>query len=400
MKYLKYFPLVSEYDTYINGEPIFPNVSFVDENGQVYFNTGGGKLDPALLEIAGTAIVFDTQASQLITVAGEDYNVTDYPQDKYIPVGVVIMPASHSEDGNARMMSCKLMGVKTDANGTVTYGSYDASNIAEFDNYGGIAWASPTYSVATGATTALINYYSNTATPFPVVTSQPAAYVDGSGVINPYQVNTENTGLFYYTNMPLSDAVAGMLGVSWIADGETGNGWNAMSGGESQVMPSPYLADGKPNTAMRVSGTSMGIVHGSYTSNMVNRYVDATNENNRFDIFAATRAYSTSGTKSGDWYVPSTLELAYFSAKMKEIYSTMNKLNPNFDESFDSLLAAQGFDESYLEPGTDINYLASWASALYSSSRAWYGALPISSDSGTVTNYFDYFGFAVAPVRN
>lgn len=358
-------------------------------------------LDPNLLDIAGTAIVYDTNKSKLMTIAGEDYNTTDYPQDLYTPVGVVIMPASHSEDGMARMMSCKLMGTKTADDGTVSYGSYDASNMAEFDNNGGIAWASPTFSVATGATTALINYYSSTATPFPVITSQPAAYVDGSGVINPYQVNTENTGVFYYTNMPLSEAVAGMLGTSWIADGETGNGWNAMSGGESQVMPSPYLADGKPNTAMRVSGTSMGIVHGSYASNMVNRYVDATNENNRFDIFAATRAYSTSGTKSGDWYVPSSLELAYFSAKMKEIYSTMNKLNPNFDESFDSLLASQGFGESYLEPGTDINYLASWASTLYFSSIAWYGQLPVRSDYSDVYVDNGYFCvFAVAPVRN
>lgn len=399
MDYLKLFENVSEYDAYINGDPLLPNVSFVNENGTVYYNKLGGKLDPALLDIAGTAIVYDTRISQLITVAGEDYNTEDYPHSEFPPVGVVIMPASHTEDGMARMMSCKLMGVKTNDDGSLTYGSYDASNMAEYDNNGGIAWASPTQSVATGATSALISYYTGKTTEFPVFTSQPAAYIGDNGVADPYQVNTGSDGLFYYTDMPLSETVASMMGASWVADGDTGKGWNVMSGQESALMPSPYNSDGTPNTAMRVPGSSMGLVHGRMASDMVKSYVANSTENNRFDIFAAADAYATDGTVQGDWYVPSSLELAYFSARMKSIYSTMNKLNPNFDESFDSLLASQGMGESYLEPGTDLNYLASWASALYSASYAWYGGLPVNSGIDSVSND-GYSGFAVAPVRN
>lgn len=391
MKYIKHFPLVSGYDAYINGEPIFPNVSFVDENGQVYFNTGGGKLDPALLEIAGTAIVYDTKASQLITVAGEDYNVTDYPQDKYIPVGVVIMPASHSEDGMARMMSCKLMGVKTAADGSVTYGSYDASNYAEYlgeDFSNGIAWASPDYSTATGATSALLSAKPD----FPVTNTNPS--IDGG-----------TSGVFYYTDMNNSDVIPMLLQKNYLSDGNGGGWWAGSEGATveamaAQLMPSPYTENGSINTALRVAGTSMANTHGKAASDMVLDF--AKTSGHRFDIFAAANAYVTSGTKSGDWYVPSPLELAYFSAKMTSIYSTMNKLNPQFDEVFDAILTMQGAGD-YSAPDNDTRYLASWSSTLYSSSDSWNGELPFLTNSYDVNNadyYGSSYGFAVAPVRN
>lgn len=398
MRYLKLFNFVNEYNEYIKGEGVLlPNVSYVTEEDSVYFNAlkSIGGLDPALLEVAGTAIVYDVDASQLITIAGDDYDSTTYPQDKYVPVGVVIMPASHSEDGMARMMSCKMLGVKTSDNGTVSYGSFDADDVSEYDNMGSIAWASPDSTVAVASTVSLL-----TAKPqFPISQTQPSAVVDSNtGVINPYQTDTNGVGIVYYTDMMFSEEMASMLGTSWIPDGDGEYGWNGFEGGESVCMPSPYNSDGTPNIGMRVSGSSMGIVHGSIASNMVNDFMDSTNGYHRFDVFTSARQYSTSGTNVGDWYVPSPLELAYFSARMKKIYSTMNKMNPKFDEVFDNFLVSQGLDSSYLESGKDINYLASWSSTLYSESGAWIGGLPIRSFIDDV--YYDVFAFAVAPVRN
>ena len=392
MKYLKLFETEVEYSDYKNSSDfILPNVSYVMGNEVVFFNPSnsesGGQLDPILLDIAGTAIVYDVDNSSLMTIAGDDYNTTDYPQNKYEPVGVVIMPASHTEDGNARMMSCKLMGVKTADDGTITYGSYDASNYAEYigeDFSGGIAWASPVYSAATGATQALLQAYPD----FPLATTIPS--IDGG-----------TSGSLYYTDMDDSEIISMMMSANYLSDGN-GGGWWADQGGTtveeaaSELMPSPYTTDGAINAALRAEGTTMEVVHGRTASDMVLDF--AKTSGNRFDIFAAVDAYSTSGTKSGDWYVPSPLELAYFSAKIKGIYSTMNKLNPQFDEVFDAILSQQGVGD-YSAPDNDTRYLASWSSSLCSSSAAWGGGLPLNVADSSVGNGLNY-GFAVAPVRN
>ena len=383
---LKLFQTISEYEEYIGNEPILPNVSCVRESGVYYtpkVTVENKGLDPVLLDIAGTAIVYDVDNSSLMTIAGDDYNIEDYPQNKYEPVGVIIMPSSHTEDGYARMMSCKLMGVKTADDGTITYGSYDNSNVEEFDNEGGIAWANPVYSAATGATQALLQAYPD----FPLATTIPS--IDGG-----------TSGVLFYTDMDDSEIIPMMLSANYLSDGN-GGGWWADQGDTtveevaSELMPSPYTTDGAINAALRTEGTSMAVIHGRTASDMVLDFTKTSG--NRFDIFAAVDAYSTSGTKSGDWYVPSPLELAYFCAKMKGIYSTMNKLNPQFDEVFDALLSQQTGGD-YSAPDNDTRYLASWSSSLYSSSYAWVGVLPIYVGGDYVNDNF--YGFAVAPVRN
>lgn len=374
MKYLKLFDIISNYNEYIKNDPLLPNVSLISETNEIFYS--GLKLDPALLEIAGTAIVYDTAASSLMTVAGDEYNTTDYPQDVYTPVGVIIMPASHSEDGYARMMSCKLMGVKTLSDGTLTYGSYDASNMSEFDNNGGIGWAvSDDQNSSAAAVNGLLARHSD----FPVTIASPSISVGTNGV-------------FHYTNMDITNTIVGSLfSTTWIPDGDTGYGWNQSVSGDN-LMPSPYDSNGGINQNIRVQGTCMDVVHGSVASNMVYDYIDNTTENNRFDLFEAARAYSTDGTNKGSWYVPSPLELVYLSARMVEIYSTMNKLNPNFDETFDILLGMT-------DASVDSNYLISWSSSLMSQSHSWGCSIPVSMDNYLV-ELRNFVCFVVAPVRN
>lgn len=391
MVYLKKFNQFSEYENYINSsDVVLPNVSYIEIDGIVMYNPLGGG-DDELLEIAGTAIVYDTNTSKLKPIAGEEYNTTDYPQDIYVPVGVVIMPASHTEDGLARMMSLKLMGVKTLDDGSITYGSYDATNMTDYNNMGSIAYANPDYNTATDATEGLINYYADKTEKFPV--TQNSVSISYNDSPNPYELGG-NKGVLYYTNVDITDTMGSMLGSMWIPDGDTGNGWNSIVGpiDESNYinfMPSPYNADGTPNMNIRAVDTNMEMVHGKKASDMVLEY--AANSGNKFDIFEATNNYSTDGTNQGDWYVPSPLELSYFSARMKEIYSTINKMNPNFDEVFDTSLGAK--------EGIDLNYLGSWSSTLFSSSHAWVSILPVICFSNFGVNG-NLCVFGVSPVRN
>ena len=357
----------------------------------MYTSNKSNDLDPALLDVAGTAIVFDTTKQKLCAIAGEEYNTTDYPQDVYEPVGVVIMPASHTEDGLARMMSLKLMGVKTDGD-EVIYGACDASNASEYNN-GDISWANPDTSNVDNLISWVLSNYSNDPRVNSIITniSPSISYTDTTP--NPYSVGGEN-GMLYYTNVNDDNKFAQLNDVSFIEDTDNpGYGWydvneNGVPTVYDVAMPSPYLKDGSANEAMRVSGTTMGITHGSVVSDIVNQYAEISGE--RFDIFAATKAYSTNGTQKGDWYVPSPLELAYLAARMKEIYSTINKMNPNFDEYFDNML---GLDESM-----EGIVFASWSSILYSSSSAWDAFLPI--DMNNVSVNLNFYVFGVAPIRN
>ena len=330
----------------------------------------GCVLCPELLEIAGTAIVYNTNTSKLCAIAGEAYNTMDYPQDIYEPVGVVIMPASHTEDGIARMVSLKMMGVKTLDDGSITYGAYDGSNVSEFDNGGRIAWTSPNMDECVDIFEGLYN-----TNLLPSLSKQPS--VSSS---NPYEIKGNN-GYVYYTNYKIENSQT-----SWVGDEQNeGHGWNVPTMLSNQVssilMPSPYLSDGTPNIAMRVTGTSMGIIHGKEVSNIVNEYSDKNGK--RFDVFKSAKEYSTNGTKSGDWYVPSTLELSYLCAKAYEINTTLFKMNP------------------YIIDCADGNIFTCWTSIIRGYGDAWKSTLP-------VMNFFLFDPedlstgqcFAVAPITN
>ena len=380
MKYLKYFNNTSEYNTFVESEEyILPNLSLISTD-VVYTSC----LDPRLLNKAGTAIVYNTLVNQLMTIDGTQYNSNKWPQDKYIPVGVIVMPASHSSDGFARMMSTKFLGLKSTGSNTATHSSFDASNILEFEFNGMIPWASLDANESTNAVNSLIEYYENKGLDFPVCNKMPYAN-DG----DPYTVggiSTESAPVMY-TNLP-NNFMNNLLQKTWTShDGE--NGWNLSSGDIKGI--SPYNPDGTVNFNMRAPGTVMEFVHGDVPTKMINDYVDATASHNIFFAFDSVKTYQTQGTNRGDWYVPSVLECAYIAAKMKEIYATMNKLNPNFDETFDLLLNADNSSES--------NYLENWTSILHSNEYVWNANTPYGYNIGN-TGAYGLFLFALAPVRN
>lgn len=109
------------------------------------------------------------------------------------------MPASHSSDGFARMMSTKFLGLKSTGSNTATHSSFDASNILEFEFNGMIPWASLDANESTNAVNSLIEYYENKGLDFPVCNKMPYAN-DG----DPYTVggiSTESAPVMY-TNLP------------------------------------------------------------------------------------------------------------------------------------------------------------------------------------------------------
>lgn len=343
MKYLKNFITPSQYNTFLLNDIELPNVSYIVDTDEVKYNPFSLLTDEELLDKAGTAIVFDTINQKLKPIDGLSYNTTDYPQDIYEPVGVVVMPASHTEDGYARMCSLKYMGVKTDDEGNVTYGAYDESN-KKSEKYSGCAWfTTDDYNESKNILNNIVEYFNEKNVNFfnvenpriPIISYDE---INGPDIYNTKLYEQDYDGFINFTNINLEGVEHHNNDIVWIPYKNTEYGWNA-GGNYTEIETayyglagSPYNANGTPNLNIRDGVNKM--VHGDKMSNMIYEYIDNITVNERLDLFNASKLYYTAGTNQKEWYIPSMLELAYFGARAKEIYFTIKKMNPYFFESY------------------------------------------------------------------
>ena len=97
-KYLKLFETQQGYDTYINGSPDLPNVSYIEENQGVGY-TPYVPFVPPILPI-GTVCYYNTSASHLKFCSVSEYNSANGPA-----VGLVVVPNNCTPDETVRIMS-------------------------------------------------------------------------------------------------------------------------------------------------------------------------------------------------------------------------------------------------------------------------------------------------------
>ena len=104
-KYIKLFSTQQEYNTYINGTPDLPNVSYIKENQGVGY-TPAPPPAPPILPI-GTVCYYNNAASHLKFCSVSEYNSANGPA-----VGVVVVPNNCTPDGSVRILA--LSGVNWD----------------------------------------------------------------------------------------------------------------------------------------------------------------------------------------------------------------------------------------------------------------------------------------------
>lgn len=362
MKHLTIFNSLDHYNE-VKNSLVLPNVSIIRGDNKIHY-----------LQKTNDTQTTEAQPGDIVYYANGKknwINPDNWTDSLGTPIGVVVIPTSHCENGeNGIMMSLANMSLKTPEQGTL-------SN--ENDEAGFIRWGNP------NADLAMPNYNL-----VPIVDPEDGTstglggdgymQTDFRGKVYDYdgaESEEEATCMYeydfsngYYVR---KDYMRDSVDDEWQLD------WDSSENGVT-VVASPYLADGSKNPNFQVEGTAFENINGMENQQVI---MDACTQGaegviaNEYGVghYPAARACSrfhTEGTNSGDWYLPSIGEIAYLWARITKIAHAI------------SVLGNKAVMFKYFP-----NYTWLWSSTECSQSRAW-GL----STSGGYTNdtYKDYGG--------
>ena len=258
------------------------------------------------------------------TVAGDICIVCNSTSDKYFiepdtislinseeftPIGVVVVPASHTDDGTARVMSLSAMD----------YNNPDRGN---FEENLTMAWGGSGYDIPN------LPYLIRT----PYIATSPSALTASEQSIVGWQPTTN-----YYTAIP-SD---------YLTSNQNPYDTNSYYGDtEYDCAPSPYLQDGSRNElyhSTENTGNILADMNGKSNTEKIlsvdnssstdwQTAATITNTGRTETIHPAAQCcwrYHTIGTTQGDWYLPASGELGYLGSRFKAINSSIQKIADN-----------------------------------------------------------------------
>ena len=303
-----------KYDNDISAQEtaVFPRVSSSESEENLRYSMKYKESD----FVAGDIVVWDGEQKRVIAQEGF------FLSDKYTPIGVIVIPASHMDDGRARMMATRWMSCDDPENGSITYKT--------------MVWGTDT------DLTGLTNF-----TQVPVI----ARYDDeGAGGVTaltePQAIYTATTSAFLPSDYPswTGETNPEDPGTRWR---QSNTYWN--DSGETVLdannlyAPSPYVADGTPNPLYRATSYSGGSLNnplsyfdGRHQSDVIleargtkdySSWKPTSDTPEDFPAVSCCDMYHTVGTSQGDWYLPSQAEMGYIVVRLNDINKAMTKVN-------------------------------------------------------------------------
>ena len=256
---------------------------------------------------AGDICLVNNNTLEKLIIPADNYTLESYPADSYTPIGIVVVPNTHTDDGTARVMSLASMDYnnpevgRTDDHVIMYWGGY-GSDISTLDNKTANPYITNTSYAGIGSTQQLVGWYNSTGSA-PEMSSD---YYDNS-YPNPFDKGTCFGKDF------------SMLAPSPYL---TGGGKNEIY--HSTANPNNRYADmdGKSNTEKILAVDNDGSTNWQTASTITNTDTTET-------IHPAAQCcwrYHTIGTNQGDWYLPSAGELGYLCARWKAINNSIDKL--------------------------------------------------------------------------
>lgn len=321
-------------------------VALEKQENKIYTKKQGPQLHDA--SIVGDIVMYDKQGAKIVHCKPSEYSQETYPDSQYTPIGIVIIPSSHTDDGKDVIMSLAVMSAQTPDEGVTDV------NILESQTSSGDVL------LRFGGQGRQLNSFSKNGK-MPYIAFCPKgedSVVSEFGevqfdVISEDMSFEDNYRACIYSNNQLKD----------IANpNNTNEGYYTMSinsaktGAKVLLIPSPYTnngdknpeyfklpEDGGNNILADFNGLEINkkyleqIVDGEEwkTSPTINNEIDTQN----FPYIQCCWRYHTDGTNQGDWYVPSAGEVGYICAKFAEIqngYAKMKEANKTFIDLMDT----------------------------------------------------------------
>ena len=314
---------------------------------------------PIESSLAADICIVDNGGNKYI-VDGTTYSTDLFPLEQYTPIGVVVVPASHTDDGTARVMSLAAMNCNTPDVGSteghtnIYWGGY-GSDISTLDNKTVYPCISTDLREVTAETQTIVEW-SN-------INSYPC-YLP-SDYFNSYP-NPYDEGTYYRTGTTSSTYHAGPS--PYLTGGLKNEIYHDTSNTASVLAD----MDGKSNTEKILAVDNGGSTDWQTASTI-------TNADRTETIHPAAQCswrYHTVGTNQGDWYLPSAGELGYLASRWKVINNSIDKLVSSGVEAL--VLPVNGYW---------------WSSTEYSSDYAVY--LSFYSDYAGLYNYNKNLNFYV-----
>ena len=293
--------------------------SYVYENKQSYIK---------ISDMADIAL-WDNTENKIVMCHGWDYKLTNYPMERYMPVGIEVIPQSHMDDGHARIISLHDMS----SNFPMTGSNSEALKWGLGGNeIEGLEYKTYVPSIKETGTTEFaqeqtIAYWEtampNTNGPFPsdLYGVFPNPYTDKQGYIeydpsasyfpSPFDAEMNKNPIFFTEN-PDSGNPSMLLDF----DGKTHTA-NILKkldenlGGKFDWRNAEYI----PNQV----GSDSGI---TFTYNDI---APAAQCCYRYCLFESLRDNPTIG--EGQWYLPTIGELIYAFARCKAINNSIKQIN-------------------------------------------------------------------------
>lgn len=286
--------------------------------------------------VAADILMYDKEQSRKF-ILKSDTDFSEYPADRYVPIGVVVVPGSHNVygDGSCGVMSLKPMNCSTPS---------------------------------TGGTSEQYMFWGEYGT-------------DISALSNLIQVPTGNTS----NGIPTDQTSEAYLPSDKFSDKQCAHDTDAFYGSSnsSKYIPSPYLTDGSRNpgyyqTSSPSSSSNaladfdgIGNTEKIITQRGAKDYNSWTpGESIEADYPAASCCdmFHTEGTSQGDWYLPACGELGYIMPPFNKINDAIGKMRTAYGSSVG------------VELSTNDGY---WSSTEYSSNVARI----VLTDGGDVDSY-------------
>ena len=295
--------------------------------------------------VAGDIVLWDGEKK---VVASQDG--FSLPTSGYTPIGVVVIPASHMEDGQARMMATRWMSCEDPENGSV---------VLDHPEY--MFWGTST------SLTGLTNYNQ-----VPVIARYDDDSVGGKvELTTPQEIYTSNTYAFLpsdYPNWagetnPEDEGTKWYQSKTYLTTGGTVSTYNF-------YIPSPYASDGTPNPLYRATSYSGGSINnplsyfdGRHQTDVIleargakdySSWKPTRDTPEDYPAASCCDMYYTIGTNQGDWYLPSAAELGYIIARLDKISIAMTKVN-----------GMQELSSYRAQSSTKVNVSQSWIVYFY-----------------------------------